>query len=417
MVGSEFTESALSNRWDATVMMPADSAPGLYTVSVTADVDVTMVDGRVVTVPLAGTDLFSTPLRASRDIPELWTSPSSVPTGATITVSGVANMRDLAKGYVPAAGQPVELYFDPSGSAPETLRATLTTDSRGFFTSQQRTTSSGEWRALMPTTDAWRRAMTSATSSVRARSTTLREGVVLRTKNGLTVGHRLITHDVVVGLDPVTRRVDVANLDYSTGADGGYVMIASRRGEGYYADGYDKHVWMQAHGGGQSAPTFTFRPTLPAGVYDVGVTESMKACSTPDWVEQYSATYSCRHDIMVDDSTVTTLVVKRASSTTVAASATSFTGPKTITLRGAVRKVQLVSNTKAAIRLSPNTPVKLYFDPAGATGPQYKKTVRTNSKGVYTTTYRTSMSGRWIAKYPGTDLQAPSQGAVTITVK
>jgi hypothetical protein len=61
--------------------------------------------------------------------------------------------------------------------------------------------------------------------------------------------------------------------------------------------------------------------------------------------------------------------------------------------------------------------VKLYFDPAGSTGPQYKKTVRTNSKGVYTTSYRTSVSGKWIAKYPGTDLQAPSQSAVTVTVR
>lgn len=63
------------------------------------------------------------------------------------------------------------------------------------------------------------------------------------------------------------------------------------------------------------------------------------------------------------------------------------------------------------------TPVKLYFDPAGSRGPVHKKTVRTNADGVYTTKVGTSISGRWIAKYPGTDLQAPSQRDVTITVR
>ena len=418
LTGAEFAGSVDTGVWTSKVLMPADPEPGLYEVSVDAQVDVTTQDGRVVTVPLRGSDLFSAPLRVVRNIPKVWTSPSSVPTGATITVSGVTNMRDFStSGYVPATGQKVKLYFDPSGSAPETLEATLTTDSRGFFTSQQRSTSSGEGGAEMPTTDAGERAVARASSSVRARTTTLREGAVTRTKNGLTVGHRLITHDVVVGLDPVKRRVGVANLGYSLGASWGYVSVESRRGEGHYRDGYVKYLWMQADDGSTITPTFTFRPTLPAGVYDVGVSEMMKACSAPDWIERYSPTGNCRQDILVEDSTVTTIVVKRASITTISASSTSFTGPKTITLRGAVRKVQLVSNTEAAIRLSPNTPVKLYFDPAGSAGPEYKKTVRTDSKGVYTTTARTSVSGQWVAKYPGTDLQAPSKRAVTITVR
>jgi hypothetical protein len=119
----------------------------------------------------------------------------------------------------------------------------------------------------------------------------------------------------------------------------------------------------------------------------------------------------------VNDRTITTMRVKRASRTSVSASSTTFTGPKTITLRGAVRKVRQISGTKAAYVLSPNTPVKLYFDPAGSRGPVYRKTVRTGSNGVYTTKVGTSSSGRWIAKYPGTGLQAASQRAVTITVK
>ncbi|WP_454850255.1 hypothetical protein [Promicromonospora soli] len=153
----------------------------------------------------------------------------------------------------------------------------------------------------------------------------------------------------------------------------------------------------------------------PAGLYDVYYDGPIYVFT--DYWDDDGDNLLQMVSVPIVEKPVTTLRVRRASSTTISASSTSFTGPKTITLRGAVRKVKLISNSEAALRLSPNTPVKLYFDPVGSTGPQYKKTVRTNSKGVYTTTARTSRSGKWIAKYPGTDLQAPSKRAVTITVR
>ncbi|MFD6446685.1 hypothetical protein ACFWEJ_16390 [Promicromonospora sp. NPDC060204] len=228
----------------------------------------------------------------------------------------------------------------------------------------------------------------------------------------------MTVQDVVTRVEPQTVSIDAGIL--TPGDPGNYYAgpyIVNRRAEGRYSVGdfYGdpaQEMWQTEYSGTR---TYQMSAVHPAGLYSVYF-DGVIDVETDHWDADGNGQLEA---VRVDfpGKFVTTLRVRRASSTTIAASATSFTGPKTITLRGAVRKVQLVSRTKAAVRLSPNTPVKLYFDPAGATGPQYKKTVRTNSKGIYTTTYRTSMSGQWIAKYPGTDLQAPSQGAVTITVK
>jgi hypothetical protein len=171
-------------------------------------------------------------------------------------------------------------------------------------------------------------------------------------------------------------------------------------------------------GVGTSAVTFVFNPTLPAGVYDIGIRDAMKACSAPDWDanDAASGVSNCTHDVLVEDPTVTTIVVKRASTTTVTASATSLPAPQNITLRGEVRKVQLVSGGGAQERPAPNTAVELHFDPAGSAAPVYKKTVTTGSNGTYSTSVATSTSGKWIAKYVGTSLQAPSQASVNVTV-
>jgi hypothetical protein len=188
--------------------------------------------------------------------------------------------------------------------------------------------------------------------------------------------------------------------------------MTNRRAEGRYGvgefSGSQQEVWRTPYSG---VHTYRMSALHPAGLYDVYYEGPIYVYADFWGADTNMVT------VPIADQVVTTLRVRRASNTTISASSTSYTGPKTVTLRGAVRKVQLVSNTEAAIRLSPNTPVKLYFDPSGSAGPEYKKTVRTNSKGVYTTTARTSVSGQWIAKYPGTDLQAPSKRAVTITVR
>jgi hypothetical protein len=227
-----------------------------------------------------------------------------------------------------------------------------------------------------------------------------------------------MTYDVVVGLTPVLRRVDVGSLDFSVGGTSGWVSATSRRGEGSFPDGYQVQKELVHSGVGTSYATLTFNPTLPAGVYDIGIRDAMKACSAPDWLanDAASGASNCTHDVLVQDSTVTTIVVKRATTSTVTASETSITGPKTITLRGDVRRVQLLSTGGAAIRPAPNVSVKLYFDPAGSAAPVYNKTVTTGSDGTYATPVVTSTSGQWIAKYSGTSLQASSKGTVAVTV-
>jgi hypothetical protein len=418
LVGAQFVASSTANAWTSTVPLSDDAQPGIYQVSVNAEIAVTTADG-VVNVPIRTANPVSVPFRAQRNIPTIWTSPSSAPAGSTISVSGAANIKSLGTGeYGPATGQQVNLYFDPAGDAPEALRATLTTDSRGFFTSRHKPGASGKWRAEMPMTDTGARAVWTITSSERERTTTLRQGSVSATAGGHTAGDHVMTHDVVVGLAPVQRRVDVGSLGFTVGGKSGWVSAESRRGEGSFPDGYRVQRELVHAGVGTSAVTFVFNPTLPAGVYDIGIRDAMKACSAPDWDanDAASGVSNCTHDVLVEDPTVTTIVVKRASTTTVTASATSLPAPQNITLRGEVRKVQLVSGGGAQERPAPNTAVELHFDPAGSAAPVYKKTVTTGSNGTYSTSVATSTSGKWIAKYVGTSLQAPSQASVNVTV-
>ncbi|MFC8796177.1 hypothetical protein ACFT2C_00445 [Promicromonospora sp. NPDC057138] len=418
LIGQQFVASGTTNAWTSMVPLSADAKSGVYEVSVAAEVAVTTDDG-VVTVPIRTTDPVLVPFRAQRNIPMIWTSPSSAPAGSTISVSGAANMKSLGTGdYEPATEQEVKLYFDPAGDAPEALRATLTTDSRGYFTSRQKPGGSGKWRAEMPMADTGARAIWTITSAERERTTTLRQGSVSATQDGYTAGDHLMTHDVVVGLVPVQRRVDIGSLGFTIGGKSGWVSAESQRGEGSFPDGYRVQRELVHAGVGTSTVTFTFDPTLPAGIYDVGIRDAMKACSAPDWEENDAASgaSNCTHDVLVQDSTVTTIVVKRASSTTVTASSTSLPDPGTITLSGGVRKVLLVGEGGAQEKAAPNTPVDLYFDSAGDSAPVYRKTVTTDSDGTYSTPVSTSTSGTWIAKYAGTSLQAPSRATVAVTV-
>ncbi|MCP2265252.1 hypothetical protein APR03_002600 [Promicromonospora thailandica] len=416
LLGESFVAGGAADTWTSTVPLPADAAPGVYQVSLDARVAITTDEG-VTEVPIRTQTPISVPFRALRNIPLIWTSPSSAPAGSTISVHGAANVRSLGTGeYEPATGQEVKLYFDPEGSAPETLRATLTTDSRGYFTSRQKPGASGKWRAEMAQTDTGARTVWTITSAERTRSTTLRQGQVRVTQGGYTAGDHLMTHDVVVGLAPVSRRVDVGSLNFSMGGMSGFVSAESRRGEGSYPDGYRMQRELVHAGIGTSHVTLTFNPTLPAGVYDIGIRDAMKACAAPDWDGLDGGTSNCTHDVLVEDPTVTTLVVKRASSTTVTASRTSLPAPGSVTLSGGVRKVQLVSGGGAQERPAPNTKVEIYFDPAGSAAPVLKKTVTTGSNGNYSTSVSASATGAWIAKYPGTSLQAPSQASVNVTV-
>ncbi|MFI9484970.1 hypothetical protein ACIG47_01160 [Promicromonospora sp. NPDC052451] len=416
LIGEQFVPSGTANAWTSTVPLPDDAAPGIYEVSLSARVAITTASG-VTEVPIQTDTPVSVPFRAQRNIPLIWTSPASAPAGSTISVHGAANIRSLGTGeYEPATGQEVKLYFDPEGSAPEALRATLTTDSRGYFTSRHKPGGSGKWRAEMAQTDTGARAVWTITSAERERNTTLRQGQVRATQGDYTAGDHLMTQDVVVGLAPVSRRVDVGSLGFTIGGTSGWVSAESQRGEGSYPNGYRMQRELVHSGIGTSHVTLTFNPTLPAGVYDIGIRDEMKACSAPDWDGLEGGTSNCIHDVLVEDPTVTTIVVKRASTTTVTASATSVPGPQSINLSGGVRKVQLVSGGSAQDRPAPNTSVQIWFDPAGTAEPVLKKTVTTGSNGTYSTSVSASATGRWIAKYPGTSLQAPSQASVNVTV-
>jgi hypothetical protein len=319
----------------------------------------------------------------------------------------------------PATGARVDLAFDPEGSAPRRPVGQARVNALGYFRFDTRVTGSGRWYASYAGNEVQHPATVSTVQTARPHAQASRQGTAARTQNGATAGIRITTTDVVTTLAPQDVRVDFGITTFSSLLSTSGLHLDGRRGEGKYPNG--RHYWPRHRsvGGGTGGHAIvTMDGLTPPGVYDVGMREAVfSTCTKSPW-DAYPTVGACgAKSVLINDNTITTLTVKRASRTTVSASSTSFKGPKTITLRGTVRRIKLVSNTEAAFRIAPNTSVKLYFDPTGPTGPQYRKTVRTNAKGVYTTTVRTSQSGRWIAKHPGTDLRAPSKRAVTITVR
>ncbi|WP_369370399.1 hypothetical protein AB1046_16600 [Promicromonospora sp. Populi] len=346
-------------------------------------------------------------------------APATAPVGTPVQVHGYIGIQPdtIWERRQPGRGLQVKIYFDPSGTAPRELLTTVVTNDDAWFAKTFMPTTSGTYDVVVANQGTDVVGTQSVKFTRRLASQPVRSVVVSGSKNGHTARVRVTVQDVVTRIEPQTVYLDAGILTpgYSANIYAGPAMT-NRRAEGRYGSGDvttgDQDLWDTFYSGTR---TYRLSALHPAGLYDVYYEGPIRV-ETDHWDTDGDGTLQSVA-VPIPWKSVTTVRVRRASSTTISASSTSFTGAKTITLRGAVRKVQLVSNTKAAIRLSPNTPVKLYFDPAGSAGPQHLKTVWTNSEGIYNTKYRTTRSGTWIAKYPGTDLQAPSERSVAITVR
>lgn len=342
-------------------------------------------------------------------------APDRAPAGSPVQVHGY-----VGHGWrSPAVGEAITIYFDPAGSAPRAAVATVSSDDNGWFAATFRPDISGTYDIIRPGEDE-NTVMGERTATFTSREAALpvRSVVVSGTRSGYTAKARVTVQDVVTRVEPQTVHLDSGIL--TPGFPGNAIdsgpYMTNRRAEGRYGVGevYStrQEPWRTSYSGTR---TYRLSAVHPAGIYDVDFLGPIAVFKDPWDADRDGILQDVRINMPGDP--VTTIRVRRASTTTIAASSTSFTGARNIELRGSVRKVQLVSNSVAENRLAPNTALKLYFDPAGSAGPVYTKTVRTNSNGAYRTTVRTSRSGSWIAKYVGTSLQAPSKRSVTITVR
>lgn len=342
-------------------------------------------------------------------------APDRAPAGSPVQVHGY-----VGHGWSsPAAGEAVTVYFDPAGSAPREAVATVTSDDNGWFAATFRPRTSGTYDILRPGEDEdtvlGRR---TATFTSRGAVLPVRSVVVSGARGGYTAKARVTVQDVVTRVEAQTVYLDAGILTPGFAGNAIYSgpYMTNRRAEGRYGVGevYStrQEPWRTRYSGTR---TYRLSALHPAGIYDVSFSGPIAVFKDPWDTDDDGTLQDVR--INMPRGPVTTIRVRRASTTTMAASSTSFTGARNIELHGSVRKVQLVSNTVAENRLAPNTALRLYFDPAGQAGPVYNKTVHTNSNGAYRTTVRTSRSGTWIAKYVGTSLQAPSKGSVTVTVR
>lgn len=344
---------------------------------------------------------------------DLFLAPNAAPVGAPVQVQGYVADEGL---FRPQVGVTVTVYFDPVGTLARRAVASAVTDDEGWFATTLQPRTSGTYEVLV-VGGGEVRGVNTRKFTVRPTSQTIRSAVTSASENGYTAKMRVVTQDVVTGVEPQTVYLD-AGIMVSGSHDNLYDLpyLNNRRAEGRYGVG-EFHAggsaeWSSAYNG---VRTLRMSAVHPAGLYDVYY---------DGWVNVYQDRWDLDGDgvtgaarIRMSTKPITTIRVRRASTTTIAASSTSFTGARNIELHGSVRKVQLVSDSVAENRLAPNTALRLYFDPAGQAGPVYTKTVHTNSNGAYRTTVRTSRSGTWIAKYVGTSLQAPSKRSVSITVR
>jgi hypothetical protein len=254
--------------------------------------------------------------------------------------------------------------------------------------------------------------------TARPHDLAVRQGTSERTSGSATAGVRVTATDVVTTLEPQAVRVDYGVTNFGGLLSTYGVHLEGRRGEGSYPGGRYYSPRHKVSGEGTAGYiTMTMDELTPPGVYDVGANIVVGVC-TKSWWAAYPTSGDCgMKDVRINDDTVTTLTVKRASATTISASSKSLTRPQWVTLKGSVRKLQLVSKREAAYRLAPKASVKLYWDPAGSAPARYKKTVSTNAKGAWTAKFPMSASGKWIAEFPGTSLNAPSSRTVSITVR
>lgn len=389
---------------------------GDYRVSFTAFLD---VQGRTAPalVRIGAVDLVTIKVRRPTAL-EATARSGSLPTGAVTTVAGTMRWRvwDPAGGYDPVAatGAVVDVAFDPEGSAPRAKVGTATVSSTGFFRLDSRVTVPGRWYVSYAGTSEQSPATVRITQTARPRTRAVHQGTATRTSDNAKAGIRVTATDVVTTLEPQTVRVDFGVTTYGSVLSTYGVRVEGRRGEGSYPNGrYYAPPNKRSGGGTAGYIAITMDELTPPGVYDVGTGLVVAACTKSE-----TASGSCgMKEVPINDDSVTTFTVKRSTITTISASSKSLAKPQSVTLKGSVRKLQLVSKREAAYRHSPKAPVKLYWDPAGSAEPQYKKTVYTNSKGVWAAQVPTSASGRWVAEFPGTSLHASSSRTVWITVK
>jgi hypothetical protein len=343
---------------------------------------------------------------------EVSLAPSRAPAGEPVQLHGYIGDGGLRD---PMIGVGATIYFDPAGTAPRTAVATVVTDDVGWFAKTFWPRTSGTYEVFMEDGgEIYGR--NKATFTRRPTSQAARSTVVSATRNGYTAKMRVIAQDVVTKVEPQTVYLEAGILTpgYASSIYGPF--MTNRRTEGGYdAGGYTggrDGAWLTNY---SFEASYRMSALQPAGLYDIYYFGKLSVYTDP-WDTSGNGSRDNAW-IPIPSEPIATIRVRRASSTTITASSTSFTGPRSIELSGSVHKVQLISDREAANLLAPNTAVNLYFDPAGPRGPFYRKTVRTGSRGIYRTTVSTSTSGQWIAKYPGTGLQAPSQRAVTITVR
>ncbi|MFE7405117.1 hypothetical protein [Isoptericola sp. NPDC057559] len=384
---------------------------GTYTVDVLdLELDVTAADGTVRHLVMqqdaAATFVVRPESQLTVDV-----APQVVPKGQKVyvhgdlAVAGPERMGSWAR-YVPAAGATVKLYLDPSGSAPRVYRGSATVDEDGHFGRELTADVSGTWSAEYAGTTSRALAREAAPMTVRTPASPVRSAIATTTVKGETLRARVIVpRSVTVGLTPKTLVADIAFLFPHQSGNATYLAVCHRTpstcaGNDVFGDA---QIWDD----NTARELLYIDASYPAGTYRVGLYSG----GFRTYQENESARVTFK-----ESRTVTTFQVKHATRTGAKASRSRVAKGAGVVLSGRFSEARAKYGV-AGYYGAKGAKLRVYFDPAGPAGPDYRKSVTTGAGGVYRVTVRPTKAGTWIVKYPGSSTRASSKDSVRVTVR
>ncbi|MER7606705.1 hypothetical protein [Nocardioides sp. NPDC127503] len=317
---------------------------------------------------------------------EMNVAPRIAPSGKTVKVFGSITATDDGSGYAPVADRAVDIYLDPTGSEAKRKIATVTSSSTGTFSTSFTAASSGVVSAEYAGSATEIAATMAEDIRVHTGTGYREKTVTIKVGEGSVKARVFTPSSVTVGTKPVALPIDV---EYIGGwnweqLSGTVEMSFSPRKVGF-GDRFGPNLI-------HTIDKYTARGTI--------------------WIDGMAppGTYA----ISLNGTAVGSITVKKVTATSIRATPPASTTSVRHRIGGTVKAVNLASATWApAWRLVAGLGVRLYFDPAGTTGPRYRATVKTNSSGAYSYSVAVTTPGRWVARYPGSASYAPSEALTT----
>ncbi|WP_402463700.1 hypothetical protein [Isoptericola aurantiacus] len=409
-VGAKVAARVDESRLRARMRLYSGADPGTYTVDIISlPVDVALPDGTVRQLAMEHDAVATFVARPESDL-RLDVAPEAVARGQKVYVHGSLDV-GLLDGRTsahpePGAGEPVEVYFNPSGSAPRELRATLTADEGGYFGREFTADSSGRWSVEYAGTNTTAPAREDAWMSIRRVDGPSKSGVATTKVRGETLRARVtVPRSVTVGIRPKTIVADVSYLFPRDTANSSGLTACHHKPR--VCDGRTVSTFSQIWDGNTERTLLYLDATSPAG--DYAVTLESRGYRV------YGSNDAADVDFS-GNQTATTFRLKHTTRIGVHASKARAAKDTKVVLSGRLKEARAEYGVAGYHGVRGAT-VKVSFDPDGPGGPRYRKSVKTGKGGAYSVSVRPQRSGTWIVEFDGSPKKAADADKVRIRTR